>query len=140
MASEGGGTPPPSDAIVHYAGPNFVSQAQVSGFYVIPPDNTSAAGDKAVVVAVNLEMQIWARTPGHPDQLAKVFETSLAKLMGSGDVFDPRVLYDPNSDRFVVVSADTDFSGQTSHIDIAVSKVANPISLADFSTIRLDVG
>ena len=135
-----GGTPPPSDAIVHYLGPNFITQAQSSGFYVVPPDNTSAAGDQAVVVAVNLEMQVWSRAAGAPDQLTKVFDTSLIKFFNSDGVFDPRVLYDPNSDRFIVVTGDTDFGAQTSHIDIAVSKVANPSSAADFSTVRLDVG
>jgi hypothetical protein len=84
------------------AGPTFDSVAAYNGYYTIPPDNASAAGKSAVVVAVNGEVESFSKTGsllGNPQSLASLFNTS-----SSAFPFDPSVAYDPVSDHFVVTA------------------------------------
>jgi hypothetical protein len=139
----GTGTLPTPTAIAGslYAGPTFDSVGLKNGSYFIPPDNTSAAGVHGVLAAVNGEVVEWDRAANSNTALTKVMDVSLDSLfskVSSGGTFDPRILYDPNSDRFIVVAVDQNSTANTSHILVAVSSNGTPHSASDFTTISID--
>jgi hypothetical protein len=95
----------------------------------------------AIVAAVNGEVVEWDRPASSNTALTKVMDISLDGLfstVSSGGTFDPRVLYDANSDRFIVVAVDQNSTAKTSHILVAVSSKGTPHSANDFTTVSID--
>jgi hypothetical protein len=95
-----------------------------------------------VLVGVNGEIMEFDRTgaiglikPGHAMLLDDVFSGASGF---AGGAFDPHILYDPNSQLFVVVAVDQDSTAKTSHILVAVSNNATPHSGADFHAVSID--
>jgi len=82
-----------------YEGINFATAG------AIPPDTQIAVGPNHVLEAVNLEIRVWSRPTTTPHVL---YDTDLASFFGVSvfDFFtivsDPRVIYDPISDRWFV--------------------------------------
>jgi hypothetical protein len=118
---------------------NFDTNGTVNGYYTIPPDNAAAAGPNNVVDAINVGIEWFSKTGTlqHRESLEDFFASLLAAPAGVAaadeeqSVFDPRVIYDQYSDRFVVVALDqTDTAdgdpANTSHILLAVSHNSNP--------------
>jgi hypothetical protein len=107
----------------------FNDDAATTGFFHIPPDTSGAAGPSHVVMTVNTTIE-WYTKAGvreNRQSLASFF-TSLAPLTGT---FDPKVIYDQFSSRFLVVTlerTDTALGGaaNTSRIFVAVSDDSNP--------------
>lgn len=138
--SGGGGVQ--TQAQLHVDGPTFDSVGLVNGSYMIPPDSSSAAGTSGILVAVNGEVQEFDRPdashltsqPGF--SLDSVFKSASGFTSGA---FDPRVLYDPTTDRFVVVAVDQNSTAQTTHVLVAVSTNGHPHSGADFNATSIDV-
>lgn len=142
--SGGGGTVyhPPSDALSGsaHAGPSFTSVGQLNGSYMIPPDAASAVGSDSVVLAVNGEFQVWSRGTT-ATAMTKALDIKLDSLfagVSSGGTFDPRVLYDPNSGRFIVVAVDQNATAGASHILVAVSNDGKPTGVGSFHVQSID--
>ena len=80
-----------------------VDQANAGGLF--PPDADGAVGAIQFVQIVNSQIVVWDKAPvaGCPTQLLNV---SLAAFFGyfAQTLFDPRVLYDPVFDRWVVAA------------------------------------
>ena len=92
-----------------------------------PPDNSVAVSNNGTVLSVmNSNMRIFKITGGNPlyytsfyDMYKNVF-TSI-----KGTYFDPKVLYDPKSDRFIVVVLNGSIS-DSSRIVVMFSKTNDP--------------
>ncbi len=98
---------------------------------VIPPDTQGAAGPSHLVTVLNSAFAIYDKTteallPGFPISL-DAFWAPLGT--GSGEPaenpFDPRILYDPYTDRFIIISLGTPRS-TPSWLLVAVSLSADP--------------
>lgn len=94
----------------------------------VPPDPHIAVGSDFIVQVVNTDIGFFRKSDGR-----LVFRRSLGPsgffsgVPGVGSfVFDPRVVYDPASGRFVVVVLDVDFDTNQSHLLLAVSSSGNP--------------
>jgi fibronectin type III domain protein len=96
----------------------------------IPPDTQIAVGPNHVLEAVNLEVRVWSRPTTTPHVL---YDTDLASFFGVSifDFFtivsDPRVVYDPISDRWFVSCVTLDpYLYLVGDWRIAVSKTNDP--------------
>tara|TARA_R110002072_G_scaffold36261_9_gene106806 strand:- start:7763 stop:10330 length:2568 start_codon:yes stop_codon:yes gene_type:complete len=116
VASLLGGAPVPPDALNEIQAQTMFSQ---SGTSAIPPDTHGAVGTTHVVTVVNENMMVHLKSNG-----AALFIGSLASFFNlgvSGVAGDPRVVYDPDSDRFLLSATDFDDT-----IHLAVSTTSNP--------------
>jgi len=107
-----------------YEGINFATAG------AIPPDTQIAVGPNHVLEAVNLEIRVWSRPTTTPHVL---YDTDLASFFGVSvfDFFtivsDPRVIYDPISDRWFVSCVTLDpYLYLVGDWRIAVSKTNDP--------------
>lgn len=93
-----------------------------------PPDSTGAIGTTRYVELVNSKFAIYNRTSNVP-----LSSGTLNTLAGgtSATVFDPQVIWDPETNRFYYVM-DKVFSGTDNRIAFGFSKTATPSSAADF--------
>ena len=66
----------------------------------IPPDDDGAVGPANLVVALNSQIEIQTRT-GTP--ISTVSTLSFWSSLGVGSITDPRVIYDPYGQRWVIV-------------------------------------
>jgi hypothetical protein len=98
-ATPAGNTPPALRGI-NFAATN---QSQSGSF---PPDNDLAVGRNHVVQVTNFAVSIFNKSGGF------VKRTSFATFFNTSDfVFDPRVIYDPYWDRFVILGLGSTGSG-----------------------------
>ncbi len=108
---------------------DFDSNANTTGFFSIPPDSHIAAGSNHVVTVVNTSLQVFDKQGGRQrDQSLRNFFAPLGPLTGT---FDPRVLFDTQSGRWIVVTLEqTDRAfgnaADTSRIFVAASDDADP--------------
>lgn len=104
------------------SGPNFPAIGD-NGF-VIPPDMGGAVGPLHVMTALNSQVQIQNKTGAvvwGPIALNNFF----LPLVGSANVFDPKVLFDPFAGRWIVV-APANSGSANSALLIAVSASSDP--------------
>lgn len=98
----------------------------------VPPDPQSAVSATHVVQVVNSDIAFFLKGNGQ-----KIFQVSMEPLPGAaegffeslnpvGFVFDPKVLFDPNSGRFFVVALEVDFGTEVSKVLVAVSDDGDP--------------
>lgn len=112
---------PPTLQTINAAG---VGQAAACGG-CRPPDTHGAVGDNHYLQVVNTRVVVWNKAS--PPGLVK--STALNTFFGSTEfVFDPRAVYDPVWDRFVVVATRRSTSGTdpTRRFFVAVSRTSNP--------------
>ncbi|MCA9027873.1 MAG: hypothetical protein KDA86_21875, partial [Planctomycetaceae bacterium] len=129
--------PPVTNSI---EGINFDENATNGGFYNIPPDPIGAAGPNHVVSVVNtsIEWHLKDGTQQHSQSLANFF-SSLSPANGT---FDPKVIYDQASNRFVVVTLEVvgrstgNAADDASRILLAVSDDSNPNGTWHFQAIN----
>lgn len=110
--------------IQSFAGPNFDSVGAVSGSYMIPPDCTEATGTAALVCATNGEIEVFARGSGGTATTTPLINSSLDKFFAATGItgaFDPKIVYDAASDKFVVAALARNATTHTSNLLIAVS-------------------
>jgi hypothetical protein len=89
---------------------------------VIPPDADGAVGPDHLVLALNSQIEIQTRA-GTP--ISTVSTLSFWSSLGVGSITDPRVIYDPYGQRWIVITAgDPQTSG--SAVLIGVSQNSNP--------------
>ncbi|MGK0220772.1 MAG: hypothetical protein ACI9HE_004284, partial [Planctomycetota bacterium] len=121
-ADPNGVTPPPTyggagTAPTHvqdFLGP----QLGDAGAGSIPPDTCGAVGIDHFVACVNSNISIYEKSTGN-----RVLNSSLSSFFGPG-VGDPRVAFDPDSQRFIVLA--TTFSTTGNSIRVAVSRTPDP--------------
>ena len=83
----------------------------------IPPDTCGSVGIDHFVAVVNMNISIYEKATG-----TRVFNSSLQSFFGvGGSAGDPRVVFDPDSQRFIVLA--TDFNND---IFLAVSSTSDP--------------
>ncbi|MFN0242842.1 MAG: hypothetical protein ACKVWV_08135 [Planctomycetota bacterium] len=98
-------------------GTNFVGpRLGDAGAGLIPPDTCGAVGINHFVAVVNANISIYVKSTG-----ARVLNSSLTSFFGQSAGGDPRCVFDPHSQRFIVLS--TDFNTK---ILIAVSTTSDP--------------
>lgn len=95
-----------------------------SGWF--PPDTILAVGQTHVVEAVNSGFAIYS-VPGNTVEGYKTFDSFMHKPTGwQGFMFDPRVIYDPTHNRFLMLILGKDDANKKSYVWIAVSRTSDP--------------
>ncbi len=110
-------------------GVNFDSSIPLNGYIFIPPDPNGAAGPGHVVNIVNTIIQAFDK--GGTEQFRTDLASFFAPVSPLTACFDPKVIYDQYSGRFVAIALDqteTAFgaAANTSHILVAVSDDSDP--------------
>ena len=96
-----------------------------TGFYYIPPDTDGAVGLTKIMSGLNNNYRIWTKATG--DVVSTVGTDTFWGLSNSDFyVFDPRTLYDPINDRWIVVMLQASWVDNSSFIDIGVSQTSDP--------------
>ena len=116
-----------------YLGHNDVVKVG-TGFIVIPPDTTGAVGLTKVVTSLNNNYVIQDKTTGAV--LSAVSIDTFWAGIGATGTFDPRVLYDPYNNRWIVAAV-SDAVAINSSILIGVSTTSDPSGT--YSIFRFDV-
>jgi hypothetical protein len=119
------------------AGPNAVSPPPSSGFlaledgpkvgtaaFIIPPDTHGAVGRDKLMVTLNNNYRIQDKATGAA--LSTVSINTFWAPTGATAPFDPRVLYDPYNDRWLVIAATSSRSAESS-ILVGVSQTSDPL-------------
>ncbi len=110
---------------------------------VIPPDTMGAAGPTHLVSLLNSEFGVFYKTTGA--LVSSVSMGSFWASLGNGTgqpaefPFDPKILYDTNSGRFVAITLSADGT-PPSWIMIAMSQNSDPLGIWYKVAIRADVG
>jgi hypothetical protein len=90
-----------------------------------PPDCTIAAGPNDVVVGVNTTMAIYSKSGTL--KLTMSFDSFFKPVIPPGArIFDPKIIYDHYSQRWIIIIDSTRASPQGSWILIAASQTSNP--------------
>ncbi len=101
----------------------------------IPPDVNGAAGPDHLMETLNTEVRISDKN-GNP-----LFTTTLSawwqSLPGSGSTFDPKIVYDPYNDRWIMITP-SGSSSTTSRMYVGVSTTANPLDDWNFYWFSTD--
>ena len=100
----------------------------------IPPDNDGAVGPANLVVALNSQIEIQTRA-GTP--ISSVSTLSFWSSLGVGSITDPRVIYDPYGQRWVIVTAG-DPETTASAVLIGVSHNSDPTAGWDLYRVPVD--
>ena len=109
----GGGTPPAH--VFGFVGTRMFDPAATS----IPPDTCGAVGPDHFVLLTNSNISVYEKDTGD-----RVVNTSLAAFFSIGGSGDPRVTFDPNSQRWFMLS--TDFA---TRIYVAASMTSDPTGM-----------
>ncbi len=94
-----------------------------SGSFTIPPDTTGAVGLDKIITMLNNNMVIQDKATGA--QLSLVSLTSFWTSTGATGVFDPRVIFDPYNNRWIVAAV-TNAQTANSSVVVGVSNTADP--------------
>ncbi|MFT7677939.1 MAG: hypothetical protein ACI8QC_001925 [Planctomycetota bacterium] len=109
FAAGGGGTAP--TLLQDFNGPRLGD----AGAGYIPPDTCGAVGTDHFVSVVNQNISIYSKATGQ-----RLINTPLNTFMNGNTCLDPRVCFDPDSQRFIVLG--TNFSsGQQVHVAVSSS-------------------
>lgn len=103
-----------------------------------PPDPHVAVGPSHLVAVVNSSMAFFTKegTPGFQQDFDTFFASLFTAQMNKF-IFDPKVLYDRQAQRFVVIALDQETSSQRSRVLMAVSDDNDPNG--DWHLYALDV-
>jgi len=103
----------------------------------IPPDTMGAAGPNHVMTMLNTEVGIQLRDGGQLSRVSlETFWTSGTGL--SGNTFDPRLLYDSLSGRWIA-TVDANSRSSQSSVFFAISDTDDPTGMWSFFQIEADV-
>lgn len=106
-----------------------------SGTFTIPPDTTGAVGLDKVMTMINNNVVIQDKTTGA--QLSLVGLTAFWSSTGATGVFDPRVLYDPYNNRWIVAAVS---NAQTANSSVLFGVSNSPDPQGTFTLFRVVVG
>jgi hypothetical protein len=128
----------PSPLVSQALGPSPVASPSFQGVQAtgwIPPDTQGAAGLNHLLVAVNGGVLVQTKTGSNVASVRSLVSFFSPVMNGSGDVFDPRVQYDPYSSRWMLIAV-ADRSSAASAILVAVSQTSDPTGI--WNLYRLD--
>lgn len=92
----------------------------------VPPNPNLAAGPNYIVVLINSLIAIYDKAGGLQGGFNDL-PTFFASLGVTGEVYDPRVIYDQNDNRFIMSFTNVDLSNPTfGNVLIAVSQTSDP--------------
>jgi len=101
----------------------------------IPPDVNGAAGSNHLMQTLNTDVRISDRNG------SELFTTSLSTwwspMPGSGSTFDPKIVYDPYQNRWIMITP-SGSSATSSRIYIGVSATDNPLDDWNYYWIETD--
>ena len=106
-----------------------------SGSFTIPPDTTGAVGPDKVMTMLNNNVVIQDKATG--SQLSLVSLTAFWTSTGATGVFDPRVVYDPYNNRWVVAATS---NAQSANSSVLVGVSNSPDPEGTFTLFRFIVG
>ena len=103
----------------------------VDDFTVIPPDTMGAAGPNHLVSFLNSEVGFFLKATGarlnNGTSLLDFWFPLISGNLLPTLVFDPKVIYDPGSGRFIAVTLDGSLPNDaSSHVLLAVSQTSDP--------------
>lgn len=133
-ASSGRGRPP-LEGLLRRKAPQRHTPTLVAGSVGLtdsslsPSDSTSAVGPDRYVELVNARFAIYQL--GGTSPLGQGTLAELTDTTAGGNVFDPQVIWDPDTSRFFY-AADVVFSSTDNRLAFGWSKTATPSSAADF--------
>ena len=107
----------------------FDNDASASGFYHIPPDSHAAAGPNHIVVVTNTTLRVYNKAgalQGSAISLQNFFSAGGFATPPTTGTFDPKVLYDPLAQRWLLVTLEFTEAPQASYIFLAVSNTSDP--------------
>jgi hypothetical protein len=109
------------------AAPSSASHfAGISATGWIPPDCTMAAGPKHVVLSVNSSIAIYNKTGGAA-QLQRTLTAWFANVIQGATIFDPKLLFDQQAARWVLLAAAVSSNPNRSAYLLSVSATDNPL-------------
>ena len=91
---------------------------------LVPPDNNLAVSDSGMIISVTNTNLLFANKDGEVF-LEQTFEDFFDEFDLAGFYFDPRVIYDPTEDKFIMVVLNGNTPQQTNLI-VAYSNTGNP--------------
>ena len=91
----------------------------------IPPDNAGAVGPDHFVITVNSSVE-WYEKISRQRLYHESLDTLFKSTSPQYGLFDPRVLWDPYNERFVIIAIEQDDNSETSLLHLAVSQSSNP--------------
>ncbi|HWR83911.1 MAG TPA: thrombospondin type 3 repeat-containing protein [Candidatus Deferrimicrobium sp.] len=109
-------------------------QALADNNTTIPPDTHGAAGRNHVMTMLNSQVRVQTRTG---IILSTVSLVSFWSPVGSSDVFDPRIVYDAGSNRWMA-TCEADRRSPASSMLFAISATDNPTGTWNFYRIDAD--
>lgn len=105
---------------------------------VIPPDTFGAVGPDHLLVTLNSQVRVSTKA-GVPLVADRTLNGFWGATAGGSGTFDPRAVYDPFANRWVVVSCD-DARAASSAILLAVSQSSDPAGLWSAYSVDVDPG
>jgi len=109
--------------LTSFAGIN-AGDAVEDGFIPLPPDTIVAVGPNNVIEATNAIIRLSSRT-----NTSVSLQSYRNHFKTKDDYFDPKVIYDRFSGRFVIIGLIFDDSPRKSALVISISKSSNPTAL-----------
>ncbi|MFQ6008983.1 MAG: hypothetical protein ACE5K8_08550, partial [Candidatus Zixiibacteriota bacterium] len=100
----------------------------------IPPDTHGAAGPNHVMTMLNSQVRVQTRDGVH---VSIVSLTTFWSSVGGSDVFDPRLIYDAGSGRWLA-TCEADSRSDSSSVLFAISSTADPTGAWAFYRIDAD--
>jgi hypothetical protein len=126
----GSAPPPPSSSEIDTL---FSGISDTSDY---PPHNALAVGPNNIVMLEGSRIEWTNLTGGSPTLQSKYqFFGSLGSA-ATNALYDPRAVYDPINQRYIVTMGNLGPGGATSNIDIAVSKTSNPNDGWNFASLN----
>ncbi len=94
----------------------------------IPPDCTMATGPQHVMVSVNSSVAVYSKAGGAP-LLNRTLTVWFANVIQGATIFDPRLLYDQHTGRWVLLAAAVGSNPNRSVYLLSVSATTNPLGV-----------
>lgn len=94
----------------------------------IPPDTVVAVGSSAIVEAVNSGFSVYSKSGAvlQGNTTFSTFFNSLKPVGWAGFMYDPRVIWSEEHQKFVILILGLDQTNQTSYYFIGISQTSNP--------------
>ncbi|MEM9922473.1 MAG: hypothetical protein AAF915_01740 [Cyanobacteria bacterium P01_D01_bin.50] len=115
----------PVEAVTVDLGLNFTGSTRQIDSFSVPPDTMGAVGSEHIVELINGRYSVYDKFTGEKVQTSTLGQFWTDSGVNRFDVFDPRIVYDPFSERWFAVSAADRRSSDSSFL-LGVSKTKDP--------------
>jgi len=122
VQKEGDRSGPGQGLLAPSPAPSSSFQALADNNNQVPPDTQGAVGRNQMMVTLNSQVSVQTRTGG---TIGTTSLTGFWSSLGYSNVFDPRVLYDRYSDRWIFVAL-ADYRTASSAVLVSVSQTSDP--------------